>query len=189
MAKFFERLSSELIEFIERQKLFFVATAPPLANGRINLSPKGMDTFRVLADDTVAYLDLTGSGNETAAHLRHDPGRRITIMLCSFDDKPLILRIYGQGQVVRPEGPAWAELSLRFPQLPGARQIIVMKISSVQTSCGFGVPEFELKQERSTLTDWASKKGADGIVEYQRLKNSRSIDGLETGIAAESETR
>lgn len=183
MAKFYDRLSPDLIEFIERQKLYFVASVPAVENGRINLSPKGMDTFRVLADDTVAYLDLTGSGNETAAHLRHDPQRRITIMFCSFDEKPLILRLYGSGRVVRPQDAGWQELCSYFPALPGRRQIIEIKIASVQTSCGFGVPELELKKERTMLTDWANKKGDDGLREYQLQKNIRSIDGLETGIA------
>src|SRR5262249_34613350 len=142
MAKFFERLSPELIDFVRRQKVFFVATAPPLSEGRINLSPKGTDTFRVLSDDTVGYLDLVGSGNETAAHLRHDPNHRMTIMLCSFGEQPLILRLYGTGRVVRPEDRAWADLSPKFPSLVGTRQIILLKIASGQTSCGFGVPEF-----------------------------------------------
>lgn len=183
MAKFFERLSPELTDFIRQQKVFFVATAPPLAEGRINLSPKGMDTFRVLSDDTVGYLDLVGSGNETAAHLRHDPGHRMTLMMCSFEAKPLILRLYGTGRVVRPDDHEWIDLSPKFPELAGTRQIILMKIASGQTSCGFGVPEFELKRERTMLTDWAEKKGEDGLRRYQQEKNSRSIDGLETGIA------
>jgi hypothetical protein len=182
MAKFFYRLSPDHIAFIERQHMFFVATAPPIASGRINLSPKGMDTFRVLSDTAVAYLDLTGSGNETAAHLRHDPQRRITIMFCSFDEHPLILRLYGQGRVIRATDSEWADLSPRFPNLPGTRQIITMSIASCQTSCGFAVPELTLKKERWMLTDWATKKGLDGIRNYQREKNTRSIDGLETGL-------
>src|SRR5262245_37370951 len=145
MANFFERLSPALIDFIQRQKLFFVATVPPLVEGRINLSPKGMDTLRVLSDDTIAYLDLTGSGNETATHLRHDPHHRITVMFCSFDEKPLILRLYCRGEVARQQDPAWADLSRHFPTFPGTRQIIVVKIQSGQTSCGFGVPMYEPK--------------------------------------------
>lgn len=183
MAKFFEQLSFDHIEFIQRQSVFFVATAPPIPDGRINLSPKGMDTFRVLDNRTVAYLDLTGSGNETAAHVRHDPNHRITIMMCSFDEKPLIFRIYGRGEVVAPDHPRWNELSAKFPELPGTRQIILVHMLSGQTSCGFAVPVFTGKQERTMLTDWAVKKGEDAIRKYQLEKNSRSIDGLETGIA------
>jgi hypothetical protein len=183
MAKFFERLSPELIEFINRQNLFFIATAPPLAEGRINLSPKGMDTFRVLSDDTVAYLDLTGSGNETAAHLRHDPHHRVTVMFCSFDAKPLILRLYGRGEVVRPRDPAWQDLSRHFPSFPGTRQVIVVKIQSGQTSCGFGVPVYELKNDdRTLMREWAEKKRDAGIRQYWADKNTRSIDGLESGL-------
>jgi Pyridoxamine 5'-phosphate oxidase len=174
MAKFYTQLDSQLCEFIERQKLFFTATAP--IEGRINLSPKGIDSFRCLDFDRVAYLDLTGSGNETAAHLRQNG--RITIMFCSFTDEPLILRLYGKGEVVLPDTPQWESLIDRFTDLPGKRQLIVVKIESVQTSCGFGVPIYELQQERSTLTDWAIKKGVDGVREYQLQKNHTSIDGL-----------
>jgi hypothetical protein len=156
MAKFYSELDDQLCEFIDRQQIFFTASAP--TEGRINLSPKGMDTFRCLNHQQVAYLDLTGSGNETAAHL-HQNGR-ITVMFCSFDQNPLILRLYG----------------------PGQRQIIVVNIESVQTSCGFGVPMFEQQQERSTLSDWAAKKGIEGVREYQIQKNQTSIDGLPTHL-------
>ncbi len=180
MAEFYAELNDKLCEFIDRQKVFFTATAP--TEGRINLSPKGMDTFRCLSLGKVAYLDLTGSGNETAAHL-HQNGR-ITIMFCSFSDRPLILRMYGSGEVVRPSTTEWAEIwnHNNFPDYPGKRQLIVVKIESVQTSCGYGVPMFELEQERSTLADWARKKGADGIQEYQLKKNQTSIDGLDTHL-------
>lgn len=182
MAKLFERLSPTLIEFVQRQKLFFVATAPPLAMGRVNLSPKGLDSLRVLSDDTLAYLDLTGSGNETATHLRHDPQHRITLMFCSFEEKPMILRLYGCGEVIRQKDSAWADLSPRFPAFPGARQIIVVKIHAGQTSCGFGVPMFEPKGERGMMEEWAQKKGDAGIRQYWADKNTRSIDGLESGL-------
>jgi hypothetical protein len=181
MPKFFDRLTPEHADFIRRQRLFFVATAPP-GEGRINLSPKGMDSLRVLSDDTVAYLDLTGSGNETAAHLRHDPQQRITFMFCSFDQKPLILRLYARGEVVRPGDDAWPELVDRFPNLPGVRQLIVARIESGQTSCGFGVPMFDLRGERGLMESWALKKGPDGLAQYRREKNARSIDGLPTGF-------
>jgi hypothetical protein len=178
MAKFYSQLEPQLCKFIEEQKLFFTATAP--IEGRINLSPKGIDSFRCLDFDKVAYLDLTGSGNETAAHL-HQNGR-MTIMFCSFTDKPLILRIYGKGEVVRPDTAQWDNLIGQFTDVPGKRQIIVVKIESVQTSCGYGVPIYELQEERSTLTDWAVKKGADGVSAYQLQNNLTSIDGLPTHL-------
>jgi Pyridoxamine 5'-phosphate oxidase len=178
MAKFYTQLDRQLCEFIDRQQLFFTATAP--IEGRINLSPKGIDSFRCLDFNRVAYLDLTGSGNETAAHL-HQNGR-MTIMFCSFTDKPLILRLYGKGEVVSPNTAQWASLIDRFTDLPGKRQLILLHVESVQTSCGYGVPIYELQQERSTLTDWAVKKGVDGVSAYQLDKNHTSIDGLPTHL-------
>jgi Pyridoxamine 5'-phosphate oxidase len=181
MAKFYERLDLQLCEFIAEQKLFFTATAPQ--EGRINLSPKGIDSFRCLDFDRVAYLDLTGSGNETAAHL-HQNGR-MTIMFCSFTDKPLILRLYGKGEVISPDTERWHDLIDRFTNLPGKRQLILLQIESVQTSCGYGVPIYQLQEERSTLTDWAVKKGTEGVRAYQLQKNHTSIDGLPTHPIAE----
>lgn len=178
MAKFYEQLDETLKKFIGEQKIFFTASAPQ--EGRINLSPKGIDTFRCLDEKTVIYLDLTGSGNETAAHLAENG--RLTIMFCSFTEKPLILRLYGRGEVVGKNDARWAQLSENFPSLPGERQIIILNIESLQTSCGFGVPIYELKQERETLTEWAEKKGDDGIKKYWKEKNQQSIDGLPTGI-------
>ncbi len=174
MAKFYQRLDGALREFIAEQKIFFTATAP--ADGRINLSPKGMDTLRCLDDRTVAYLDLTGSGNESAAHLAADG--RMTIMMCSFGERPLVLRLYGRGRVVRPSDPEWGALHAHFPAFPGERQIVVLDLDSAQTSCGFAVPVYELKGERPTLVEWTLKKGEDGIREYRREKNRVSIDGL-----------
>ena len=180
MSNFYPTLTAKLREFIARQRLFFTATAPLDRAGRINLSPKGMDTFRVLDDGHVAYLDLTGSGNETAAHI-HENGR-LTIMFCSFDAKPLILRLYGQGDLVLPPDAEWAALVRHFePGLPGVRQIIRLTISSVQTSCGFGVPLYEYAGERPTLRQWGEKKGEAGVKDYQRERNRTSIDGLPTG--------
>jgi Pyridoxamine 5'-phosphate oxidase len=176
MAKFYSQLDAQLCEFIDRQQLFFTATAP--IDGRINLSPKGIDSFRCLDFDRVAYLDLTGSGNETAAHL-HQNGR-MTIMFCSFTDKPLILRLYGTGEVVSPGSSKWDNLIDRFTDLPGKRQLILLQIESVQTSCGYGVPIYELQTERSTLLDWARSKGVEGVSAYQHQKNLTSIDGLPT---------
>lgn len=178
MAKFYSELNSSLQDFIQEQKLFFTATAP--LQGRINLSPKGIDTFRCIDHQTVAYLDLTGSGNETAAHLRENG--RMTIMFCSFSEKPLILRLYGKGRVIRSRDEEWQSLSSLFDTLPGERQIIVLDIESVQTSCGYGVPLYEFKQERNTLIEWAENKGEQGIKEYWQAKNLKSIDGLPTQL-------
>ncbi|MEC4986406.1 MAG: pyridoxamine 5'-phosphate oxidase family protein [Oscillatoria sp. PMC 1068.18] len=181
MAKFYQELNSELIEFIKQQQMFFTATAP--REGRINLSPKGIDSFRCLDNQNVAYLDLTGSGNETAAHLGEN--HRLTIMFCSFDTQPLILRLYGEGKVIHPRDEAWLSFSDLFPNLPGERQIIALQIDSVQTSCGFGVPIYEFKQQRETLLNWAKNKGEMGIKEYQKRKNQTSIDGLPTKLFVE----
>ncbi|MEM7591891.1 MAG: pyridoxamine 5'-phosphate oxidase family protein [Cyanobacteria bacterium P01_A01_bin.83] len=178
MAKFYDRLDDELQAFISEQKIFFTATAPN--SGRINLSPKGIDTFCCVDERTVAYLDLTGSGNETAAHL-HENGR-MTVMFCSFNENPLILRLYGRGKVINQDSSRWEELHSLFPQTPGERQIILLNIELAQTSCGFGVPIYEFKEERDTLIDWAAKKGRSGIEQYQRKNNLESIDGLPTKL-------
>lgn len=183
MAKFYSQLTEELQTFIAAQKIFFTATAP--TTGRINLSPKGIDTFRCLDTTTVAYLDLTGSGNETAAHLQEN--ERITIMFCSFDEQPLILRLYGMGKTIKPREKQWQELSSIFPCLPGERQIVMIDIESIQTSCGYGVPLYEFKQERQTLINWAKHKGKDGIEQYWQEKNQQSIDGLPTHLLTEIE--
>jgi hypothetical protein len=174
MAKFYSQLDDKLCEFIGQQQMFFTATAP--IEGRINLSPKGIDSFRCLDFQRVAYLDLTGSGNETAAHLPQNG--RITVMFCSFTDTPLILRLYGRGEVISPNTGEWDSLIDKFTDLPGKRQIISIQLESVQTSCGFGVPIYELGQERSTLLDWSIKKGVDGVRSYQLANNHTSIDGI-----------
>ncbi|WP_107669064.1 pyridoxamine 5'-phosphate oxidase family protein [Cyanothece sp. BG0011] len=181
MAKFYSRLTPELMEFIEEQKMFFTATAP--TEGRINLSPKGIDTFRCLDKQRVAYLDLTGSGNETAAHLEENG--RMTIMFCSFSENPLILRLYGQGKVMRPRDEQWSQFYPQFPTYEGARQIIILTLTSAQTSCGFGVPIYEYQETRETLIDWANKKGKTGIYDYWEQKNQESIDGLPTKLLEE----
>lgn len=178
MAKFYSQLNEELRSFIDEQKIFFTATAPN--SGRINLSPKGRDTFRYIDERTVAYLDLTGSGNETAAHLLENG--RMTIMFCSFSDKPLILRLYGKGKIISPKHQEWHQFYSLFKPTPGERQIIVLDVESVQTSCGYGVPIYELKEERETIVEWANKKGKEGINEYWHQKNQQSIDGLPTKI-------
>lgn len=178
MARFYPGLNDSHRAFIAQQKIFFTATAP--ASGRINLSPKGMDSFRVLDEKTAGYLDLTGSGNETAAHLR-DNGR-FTLMFCSFESEPLILRLYGRGEVIRRQDADWAQWRPAFPDLPGERQIMLIHIDSVQTSCGYAVPLMDYQGERDTLARWAEKKGTVGLLDYWREKNSVSIDGLPTRL-------
>jgi len=179
MSRFYETIDFKFREFIEEQSLFIVATAPE--EGRVNTSPKGMDTFRVLSDNRVAYLDLTGSGNETASHVKQNG--RITFMFMSFGSKPMILRLYGTAKVVQPADPDWTELIAHFDDIPGTRQIFDAEITSVQTSCGFGIPEFEMKKERPTLRKWSLAKGADGMADYWEEKNLESIDGLPTGLS------
>jgi hypothetical protein len=181
MGKTSSSISDELIRFIQDQPLFFVATAPLAASGHVNLSPKGLDTFRVLSPTSVAYLDLTGSGNETSAHVTENS--RITIMFCSFGKQPLILRLYGKGRIILPTDELWPEMKLHFPDYVGIRQIIVADIELVHTSCGFGVPLLEHPVERGRLTRWAEAKGDQGLREYRKEKNSKSIDGLPAPIS------
>ncbi|MCB9430515.1 MAG: pyridoxamine 5'-phosphate oxidase family protein [Ardenticatenaceae bacterium] len=181
MAQFYSELNENLRAFMREQKIFFTASAPEV--GRINLSPKGMDSFRCLSDRRVAYLNLTGSGNETAAHLAENG--RLTIMFCGFEKRPLILRLYGTGRAVHHRDAEWAELYALFPDEPGARQIIVMEIESVQTSCGFAVPFFDYQGERETLRKHAESLGTDGIQNYWEKHNTISIDGLPTKLFLE----
>ena len=173
MAKFTDILSDDHVAMINRQSVFFVATAA--SEGRINLSPKGYDSFRVLAPDRVAYLDLAGSGNETNAHLLADG--RITIMMCNFQQPALILRIYGKGVPVLPADPGWDELAGHFTLLPGTRQIFDIRVESVQTSCGYGVPLMTVESERNTLVKYHA--GADREQWAEKFTGQReSIDGL-----------
>ncbi|MCU0566249.1 MAG: pyridoxamine 5'-phosphate oxidase family protein [Oculatellaceae cyanobacterium Prado106] len=185
MAKTFDSLTPELQTFIAAQQMFFVATAPLSETGHVNLSPKGLDCFRILSPQRVAYLDLTGSGNETSAHL-HENGR-MTLMFCAFQGNPLILRLYGQGLTVLPGDRHWPNLQPEFPSHPGIRQIIVMDIERVQTSCGFGVPLYEHQGQRDRLLTWAEKKGETGMEQYRQQKNQVSIDGLATPLAIRSQ--
>lgn len=182
MGKILDGITPQLAAFIQAQPLFFVGTAPLDASGHVNLSPKGLDTFRVLSPNRVAYLDLTGSGNETAAHLAENG--RITFMFCSFDRSPMILRLYGNGRVVLPGDAEWDALSASFTLYPGVRQIIVADLAFVQTSCGFAVPRMELVGERDTLLRWAESKGEEGLRAYRQEKNTRSLDGLPTPFAS-----
>lgn len=178
MGRVYDSIGADLQAFIEAQHVFFVASAPTGPGGHVNLSPKGMETFRVLGPNHVAYLDLIGSGNETAAHLVQNG--RITFMFCAFEGKPSILRIYGQGRVVAPDSPEWADLSLRFPAFPGMRQIILAEVRRVQTSCGYGVPLMKYAADRDALPRWAEAKGDEGLRTYRAQHNRTSIDGLPT---------
>lgn len=180
MGKFFESINPHHQAFIEHQKMFFTATAPLSGEGHINLSPKGMDSFRVLSPTRVAYMDLIGSGNETSAHVLENG--RITFMFCAFDGPPNILRLYGYGYTVLPTDAEWAELSAHFTIYPATRQIIVADIHKVQTSCGFSVPLYEYTGERDHAFKWAEKKGPEGLEEYKKEKNRVSMDGLKTAL-------
>jgi hypothetical protein len=178
MAQQYGEISDKLKRFIEAQKIFFVATAAP--DSRINLSPKGMDSLRVLDPGRVLWLNLTGSGNETAAHVQQDP--RMTLMFTAFEGPPMILRLYGSAKAVHRNDPQWDELISLFPPLPGARQIFDLAIDLVQTSCGFGVPLFDYAGERDQLGNWADQKGEEGIRAYWEQNNRSSLDGLPTHI-------
>lgn len=182
MGKFFDDIKPVHQDFIAAQKLFFVASAPLSDQGHVNLSPKGLDSFRVLSSTKVAYLDIVGSGNETSAHLRENG--RITFMFCAFDGPPNILRLYGKGYTVLPGDPGWDELAPLFTMLPATRQIIVADIHKVQTSCGFGVPLYEYTGERDHAAKWAEKKGPEGLEAYKAEKNRISMDGLPTPLGA-----
>ena len=178
MGKFYKELEPKLQEFVSEQKVFFVGTAAP--EGTVNISPKGMDSLRIIDSKQVAWLNLTGSGNETAAHLNEIP--RMTLMFCAFDGKPLILRIYGNARTLHPRDEEWSLWSSKFPEMPGSRQIFLLDINSVQTSCGFGVPLFQFQGDRKQLIDWANKEGEDGIKEFWDECNQTSIDGKPTRI-------
>lgn len=176
MAQEHEAITPDLAAFIAEQPLFFVTTAPLSEDGHLNLSPKGLDSLRVLGPHHVAYLDLTGSGNESAAHL-HENGR-ITLLFSAFAGAPRILRLYGRGTVVLPESEGWSQLAPHFPPHPGSRQIISVTVSRVRTSCGFGVPRMEYVEPRDTLLRWAEAKGDEGLEQYRAEKNRLSLDGL-----------
>jgi hypothetical protein len=178
VAHWYSSLTPKLREFIGEQLVFFVGTAPD--QGRINLSPKGMDTFRVIDDNHVAYLDLTGSGSETAAHLRQNG--RITIMFCSFTAQPGIARLYGRGRIIRQTDPEWTEYRGGFPSLAGDRQIMFITIESAMTSCGYGVPRMENPRERGTLARYWEERGDQAKENYWAAENYLSIDGIPTGV-------
>ncbi len=181
MAKFHEQIKPAHKAFIKEQHIFFVATAPLSAEGHVNLSPKGLDCFKVLDDHKVAYMDLVSSGNETSAHTLENG--RITFMFCSFDSTPNILRLYGKGFTVLPGSNEWSNYAQHFTIYPSTRQIIVANIHLVQTSCGFGIPLFDYKGERNIHFEWAEKKGKDGLEEYMQQNNLKSLDGLPTNLS------
>ena len=178
MGKKLEKITAELKSFIESQNIFFVGTAAD--EGRVNVSPKGTDSFRVIDENKIVWLNLTGSGNETAAHLLKNG--RMTIMFCAFVGKPMILRLYGEAKTYHKRDKEFHEFLELFPENIGSRQIIEMNVDLVQTSCGSGVPFMEFKEERTTLNSWAEKQGKDRLEEYWEKRNTKSIDGFETKI-------
>lgn len=178
MSEKFECLNDRHIAFIQQQSLFFVATAD--REGLVNTSPKGMDSLRVIGSHNLVWLNLTGSGNETAAHvLAYD---RMTLMWCSFDKEPLILRVYGHARVCQPADSEWQGLQALFPAYPGARQIFSLDLNLVQSSCGFAVPLYDFVSERTVLNDWAENRGQSGITQYWQDKNRLSLDNKDTGM-------
>lgn len=176
MGRAFESLNDKLRAFVERQHVFFVATAPLAADGHVNVSPKGYNTFRVLDDRTVCYLDLSGSGAETIAHLRENG--RITVMCCAFEGNPDVVRMYGRGEVVLPDDDRFPDLLALFPPRSGARAVIVISLDRVSSTCGFGVPFMDFVADRERLEEVFAARDDDTIREYWATKNAESIDGL-----------
>ena len=181
MGKFFDEILPAHKTFIGKQKMFFVASAPLAADGHVNISPKGMDCFKVLSPTRVAYMDTIGSGNETSAHVLENG--RVTLMFCAYDGPPNILRLYGTGYTVLPGDAEWEELSAQFTLYINTRQIIVADVYQVQTSCGFSVPYYEYTGERDHADKWAASKGPEGLETYKQEKNLVSLDGLPTALA------
>ena len=180
MAKQYPEIPDQINSFILQQRIFFVATAA--SDGRINLSPKGMDSLRIPGKNRVIWLNVTGSGNETSAHVQENP--RMTLMFTAFEGDPMILRLYGNARVVHQNDSDWEELFSQFNPIPGSKQIFDLKVDLVQTSCGMAVPFFDYKQEREQLNDFTIKKGEQAIKEYWKKKNQFSIDGKPTNIVA-----
>lgn len=176
MGRTYTEIPDHLGAWMEAQHVFFVASAPLAADGHVNVSPKGTDSFRVIDAHTVAYLDLTGSGAETIAHTRENG--RLTVMFCSFDDKPNIVRLYGRGEAVLPGEADFDELVERFPPRAGTRSVIRLHVAELTTSCGYSIPLMEVVATRTTLDEWCERKGPDGLDEYRAQKNATSIDGL-----------
>jgi hypothetical protein len=176
MGQAIAEITPELAAWIRAQKLFFVATAPLSGDGHVNLSPKGLDSFRVLGPREVAYLDLTGSGAETMAHLRENG--RITVMFCAFEGPPRILRLFGRGEAHALGSETYRALQMHFTGWPGARSIVRIEVEQVRTSCGWAVPLFAPVGDRALLPEWSEKKGGEGLEAYRREKNRVSLDGL-----------
>jgi len=176
MGKVFSEIDSRNAEFIRSQRMFFVASAPLAADGLVNLSPKGLDSFAILDPTTVAYLDLVGSGIETIAHLRENG--RIAFLFCAFEGPPRLLRLQGRGEAFEPGDPEWDSLASHFPSYPNARAIIRARLDRIADSCGYGVPLYSFGGERSQLGEWAERKGADELRAYKAANNAASLDGL-----------
>lgn len=182
MAKQYPEISDKLKTFIGEQKIFFVGTAT--ADSRVNISPKGMDSLRVLDKNRVAWLNVTGSGNESSAHVQENP--RMTIMFAAFEGSPMILRLYGNAKVIHRNDPEWNTLLTHFDVIPGTRQIFDLKVDLVQTSCGMAVPFFDYVDERDQLKKWANKRDKEGLQEYWQEKNQFSLDGKPTHIMSKN---
>lgn len=178
MAKQYAEISEKLRNFILDQKIFFVGTATD--ESRVNISPKGMDSLRVLSENRVLWLNVTGSGNETATHIQSHP--RMTLMFCAFEGSPLILKLYGTARSIHPDDTEWGSLASYFDDLPGARQIFDLEVDLVITSCGMAVPFLDYMDEREQLNNWAIKKGDSGIKQYWHDENQLSIDGIPSHI-------
>lgn len=176
MGKDYPEIDSKIADWVGRQKMFFIATAPLSPGGMVNCSPKGMDTFRILGPKTVAYLDLTGSGAETIAHLRENG--RVVIMMCAFEGPPDIYRFHGRGEALARGTPEYDALIEHFDEFPGARSIIRISVDRISDSCGNSVPLYTFQSDRDGLIKWAEAKGETGIADYQRQKNQTSVDGL-----------
>jgi Pyridoxamine 5'-phosphate oxidase len=176
MGQIYETITPALDRWIKNQQLFFVATAPLSKTGHVNCSPKGLDSLRILNPTSVAYLDLTGSGAETLAHLRENG--RIVFMFCALNGPPKIVRLHGTGRVVTKNSTEWSELAALFPSFSAPRSIVVTEVARVSDSCGFGVPKYEFQENRDALECWAATKGQAALPEYRKLKNAQSVDGL-----------
>lgn len=184
MAKQYDAIDDRIRTFIEKQHVFFTGSAAP--TGRVNVSPKGMDCLRVLGPNQVAYLDLTGSGNETSAHVEACDDHRLTIMFCAFEGAPMILRLYGHATIHRHGTAGYKVLLPNFTEIIGARQIVELTVDLVQTSCGYAVPFMDYREDRPNLVRWGENKGQEGIEAYRRENNVKSIDGFPTGWASEA---
>ena len=176
MGKEFSDIDARIRKWMERQKMFFVATAPLAADGLINCSPKGLDSLRVLGPKRLAYLDVGGSGIETVAHVREN--QRIVIMMCAFEGPPKIFRFYGRGSVVEPQDSGFDELLAKFPEQPSARNIVVVDVECIRDSCGYGVPEYGFRKHRDSMHNWLESKTDEEMQAYRRENNSEGLDGL-----------